>query len=237
MSDVATCLFVTASPSAGAEDVKVVKDCLKLFGVTFHELVWRSQAAFVRQMAGGQKFDFIYLGARADADGFGEQDGAALHCWECLGDAIRRTDCLRPGGTLFLGCCGGGMKTVALKILHSCDKIESICGPLWELPERDLTAAFRAFLQSRVNTHEESCTAAERATEASGSRFCCYEREELAVELEALEKAQATGWASAEAVPWDHPPRQCPGPIPPAHPPAASLPASPRTPAPTASPQ
>ena len=145
-------------------------------------------------MSSEAKYDFIYLGAHADGIGFGESDGAAIHPWEHLGNAICVTDCIRPNGTLFLGCCRGGMKTVALKLLKTCDRIDYICGPHWKVTGNDLTSAFQAFVQSRIKKREEPCKAAERATEACGFRFSCYDRQELQSEIETLRQIQNMEW-------------------------------------------
>jgi hypothetical protein len=188
MSGNMNCLFVTASSSACAGEVKVVKDFLHNMGIKLHEVEWLSLDDFQNQMSPEQKYDFVYLGAHADGTGFGEKDGATLHAWSDLANAICFTDCILPGGTLFLACCRGGMKTVALKILTTCQKIDYICGPHWKVTGNDLTAAFQAFVHSRVGKNEEPCKAADRATEACGFKFSCYDRQELQAEIETLGK-------------------------------------------------
>jgi hypothetical protein len=189
-----TCLFVTASSAACAGEVKVVKDILHNMGIELREVEWLSQDDFEKQISPDTKYDFVYLGAHADGTGFGEKDGATLHAWESLANAICATDCILPGGTLFLACCRGGMKTVALKILTTCQRIDYICGPHWKVTGNDLTAAFQAFVHSRVKKNEEPCKAADRATEACGFKFSCYDREELEAEIETLRKIQETEW-------------------------------------------
>lgn len=179
MSDHLKCLFVTASTSACAGEARLVKDCLKNLGIEFREVEWVSLDDFQVQISNVDKYDFIYLGAHADGNGFGESDGSALNPWETLATAICTTECIRPNGTLFLGCCRGGMKAVAITIMSNCDTIDYICGPHWKVAGNDLTAAFQAFIQSRIRKNEEPSKAAERATEASGFRFSCYDRQEF----------------------------------------------------------
>jgi hypothetical protein len=198
MSEQLKCLFVTASTSACAGEVKLVQACLHNLGIAFREVEWLSQEDFITQTADGRKYDFIYLGAHADSIGFGEKDGAALYGWDTLGIAICATDCILPGGTLFLGCCRGGMKTVALKILKTCDRIDYICGPHWKVTGNDLTNAFQAFVNSRISKKEEPCRAAERATDACGFRFSCYDRQELQAEIETLRQIQNIEWQMQE---------------------------------------
>jgi hypothetical protein len=194
MSDQLKCLFITASKSACAGEVKLVKDCLHNLDIAFREVEWLSQNDFQTQMAKGDKYDFIYLGAHADGNGFGESDSASLHPWESLAFAICTTECIRPNGTLFLGCCRGGMKAVAIIIMTNCYTIDYICGPHWKVAGNDMTAAFQAFVQSRIRKNEEPSKAAERATEACGFRFSCYDRQELIPEINNVHKMQSMEW-------------------------------------------
>jgi hypothetical protein len=194
VGDPLTCLFITASTSACAGEAKLVRDCLQNLGIGFREVEWISPDDFRAQMSKGEKYDFIYLGAHADGNGFGQNDKTALHPWETLAVEICTTDCIRPNGTLFLGCCRGGMKAVAIKILSNCNTIDYICGPHWKVAGNDLTAAFQAFVQSRIRKREEPCKAAERATEACGFRFSCYDRQELLPEIETAWQMRNLEW-------------------------------------------
>ena len=192
------CLFITASTSACAGEATLVRDCLQNLGISFREVEWVSPDDFRAQIAKGEKYDFIYLGAHADGTGFGESDKTGLHPWETLAIEICTTDCIRPNGTLFLGCCRGGMKAVAIKILSNCNTIDYICGPHWKVAGNDLTAAFQAFVQSRIRKKEEPCKAAERATEACGFRFSCYDRQELLPEIETAWRMHNLEWQMLE---------------------------------------
>lgn len=194
MSNKLNCLFITASTSACSGEVNLVRDCLNNLGIELREVEWLSQEDFEKQMSPDNKYDFVYLGAHADGTGFGQKDGVVLHPWETLANAICYSNCILPGGTLFLGCCRGGMKTVALKILTVCQAIDYICGPHWTVTGNDITAAFQAFVHSRVKKKEEPCKAADRATEACGFRFSCYDRQELEAEVETLRKIQQMEW-------------------------------------------
>src|ERR1051325_7913058 len=149
------CLFVKASSTACGGEVQIIRDTLDNLHIDLQEIEWISEKDFLGQTSNGRKYSLIYLGAHADHLGFGEKEAHALHSWEQLARAICQSDCMVPEATLFLGCCRGGMKTVALKIMKMCDKIDYICGPNWNVTGNDLTAAFQAFVQSRVRRNEE----------------------------------------------------------------------------------
>lgn len=188
------CLFIKASATACGGEVQIIKDTLTNLHIDLNEIEWISQTDFLGQLADGRKYNLIYLGAHADSIGFGEREGWPLNSWEQFGTAICQSDCMVPEATLFLGCCRGGMKTVALKIMKMCDKIDYICGPNWNVTGNDLAAAFQAFAQSRIRRNEEPAVAAERASEATGRRFSSYDRQDLQAEIEMLRQIQSIEW-------------------------------------------
>jgi hypothetical protein len=177
-----TCLFLKAAAAACADEEGAIRAYLKGLKVDTEFIEWVSVEDFVNRVC-GKKFEIIYLGAHADASGFGERNGT-LHPWETLAAGICNSDCIIPEGTLFLGCCRGGMKTVALKILMRCAKIDYIVGPNWKSKGIDLVAAFVAFTRSRRSAGDEPGKAAACATAAAGQIFTCYERQDLEEELD-----------------------------------------------------
>jgi len=183
-----TCLFLKAAAAACAEEEGVIRAHLKGMHVDMEAIQWISAEDFPNRVV-GKKFEIIYLGAHADGSGFGESNGI-FYPWEKLAAAICASDCMIPEGTLFLGCCRGGMKTVALKILMQCARIDYIMGPNWKSKGGDLANAFATFTRSRLIDGDEPAKAAVRATEAAGQMFTCYDRQELEGELELLRRLQ-----------------------------------------------
>lgn len=182
------CLFLRASASACGAEVTTIRQMLSNLGISMVEIEWLSHEDFCAQMKDQDKFDVVYLGAHADGHGFGETQDFPDHPWEELSGAICSSDCMLPNGFLFLGCCRGGMKTVALKILQHCDKIDYICGPNWKTDGGKLTTAFQTFLQNLIKDKNEPAVAAKRASDATGRTFSCYDRQELEAEIEMLRK-------------------------------------------------
>lgn len=186
--------MIIASSSACAGERDLIREILRRLGIGLKVVEWLSADDFKQQVS-EKKYDLIYLGAHASGFGFGENSTAELHPWESLALAICETDCIQPGGTLFMGCCRGGMKTVAIKIMRQCGKIDQICGPFWTLKGTDITNAFQIFLEALVRQKQDPVTAADRASQASNCKFLCYERLDLAGELEMLLKMEEMGEA------------------------------------------
>ena len=173
-------LLLRVKGAACADEFETIKALLKNFGTTFMERDWISYEEFIVTYDYSQKFDAIYLGAHADGEGFGVNDGSELCKWSDLAGALCATDAMVPGGLLFLGCCRGGMKVVALEIMRSCPKIDYVAGPNWKANAGDLVLGFNVFINTLIRYKEEPTVAAERASAATGQKFCCYDRQELA---------------------------------------------------------
>ena len=141
-------------------------------------------------------FDYVYLCAHANVDGFGDEDGTTDFSWSQLASALCQGKCLRPGAILLLAGCRGGAWQVASRLFETCHEIEYVCGPRWNAGPPDLTTAFHVFLYNMEYRREMPSTAASRASAATGYDLFCYDRVELHERLdgEGL-AAQVKSWA------------------------------------------
>jgi len=169
---------------------------LKTHQVATKEIEWVSKDDFYSQIPfnSSEKYNLVYLAAHADMNGFGESEGFSLHKWDDLANAICGTSCMLPGATLFLGCCRGGMKTVALNILKGCDQIDYICGPIWNTKGTKLIHAFNSFVECKFAENLEPTAIRERMTSASGQHFSCFDRQELESEVATLRQIGNIQW-------------------------------------------
>jgi hypothetical protein len=176
------CLIVKASKDACATEVDAVVANLRATDskIVIREVDWSGQDRFVREV-GDEKFKIIYLGAHADGTGFGESDHNPWSTWDDLALSICISDCMIPGGILFMGCCRGGMKSIALQIFKVCNRIDYIVGTPQNTKSGDLVPAFNAFARELKSGNPIS--AAIRATGAVNCHFICHDRQELQVEL------------------------------------------------------
>lgn len=182
------CLLIIATSSACNNELDSIRSALKTHRVETKEVEWLSQDDFLKQIGepSEQKFNLVYLAAHADTYGFGEVGGFSLYPWDDLANAICMSGCMLPGATLFLGCCRGGMKTVALSILRGCDQIDYICGPVWTTKGTKLIQAFNSFAECKFAENLEPALIRERMTSAAGQQFSCYDRQELESEVAML---------------------------------------------------
>ena len=176
-------MFLKASTDACASEIGAIETNLKAIdgGATMELIEWISPNDFCQRIQ-GKKFGIIYLGAHADGTGFGENAPGAWHTWDDLASSICATDCIAPKGILFMGCCRGGMRTIALKIFKTCNKIDYIVGPNQATRAGDLVTAFTAFVRN-LKKGANPVSATTRASGATGDDYTCHDRQELEVDV------------------------------------------------------
>jgi hypothetical protein len=163
----------------------IVAGQLQSRGVEIDLFEWQNFAHF-EQTFRGARYDLLYLSSHATVDGFGNNPWE--NPWSEFAQVICSTDCMHPEAVLFLACCRGGLKTLALNMLSVCNKIDYIVGPVWKAKGGDITNAFRAFCEccysKKDGTREAPCKIAQCLSEAGGQAFACYDRIDMEGELE-----------------------------------------------------
>jgi hypothetical protein len=126
-----------------------------------------------------KKWDYVYLDTHADIHGFGDAYGGLDLKWSKFAKVVCEADCLAEGSMLFLGCCRGGLRSVANRLFGNCNQIDYVCGPRWTLTPDDVAAAFHVFIYNLETRREQPSVAVERASQGTGYDFFCYDRAEL----------------------------------------------------------
>jgi hypothetical protein len=190
------CLIVIATSDACSNELGAIRQALKTHQVEATEIEWISQDDFIAQIGqpSTEKYNLVYLAAHAGMHGFGGAESSLAHSWENLANAICLTTCMLPGATLFLGCCRGGMKTVALGILLNCDQIDYICGPAWNTKGTKLIQAFNSFAACKFGENLEPSAIKDRVSSAAGQQFNCFDRQELESEVAMLRQVRYIEW-------------------------------------------
>lgn len=177
-------LIIRAASDVCASEIDHLKAIAGMFGIAHCTMALKDMSTFHQQLCGGDKYDFIYLGAHANTDFFGESDGSIAIEWEDLAVSFCSSDCLNLGAILMLGCCRGGLKRVALQLFCACDQIDYVCGPRWTVTGADISAGFHIFIYNMVVRREQPSTAVHRASKGTGYDFFCHDRIEMQDEIE-----------------------------------------------------
>lgn len=133
---------------------------------------WENLAKLNRQ------FDYFYLAAHANVEGFGDPNGYVLG-WHEFARTICPMNIVKSSAVFLLACCRAGLERVAYSIFAGCNQIEYVCGPRWKLTAADLTAGFHMFVYNIERRGLQPDQAAKRASDGTGYDFIWYDRIEV----------------------------------------------------------
>lgn len=158
------------------EIVDHLKSIASLSGVEGEVLEFKDLQTFEQEIRSREPYDFLYLAAHGNHSCFGEESSPPTVRWADFGEVLCRTEILKPGSILFLGCCHGGLKKVALILFHNCENITSLCGLKWSGNSREFLVAFHSFLFNVCCAKEEPEIAVNRAASSIGRILPFYSR-------------------------------------------------------------
>lgn len=133
--------------------------------------------------ANGQ-FDYIYLSAHGNSEGFASEDGLVDMSWQRFAMLLCNSACMNEDSILMLSCCRGGLKDVAYSIFLTCQQIYYVLGPRQSLISADMHICFGIFLYNMEKRGVDPIVACEKIKLATDQRFSCYDREEESIALE-----------------------------------------------------
>ena len=129
-------------------------------------------------------FDYIYLSAHGNSEGFASEDGNVNMSWQKLAMLLCNSKCMNEDSILMLSCCRGGLMEVAYDIFLTCRQICYVLGPRQSLTSADMHICFGIFLYNIEIRHVDPVVACEKIKLATDQRFSCYDRQEESISLE-----------------------------------------------------
>lgn len=126
-------------------------------------------------------FDYVYLSAHGDSEGFASEDGEVEMSWKKLAMLLCQSKCMNEDGILMLSCCRGGLMEVAYDIFLTCQQICYVLGPRQSLTSADMHICFGIFLYNMEIRSVDPVVACEKIKLATDQRFSCYDREEESI--------------------------------------------------------
>lgn len=130
------------------------------------------------------QFDYIYLSAHGNLDGFASEDGLVDMSWQRLAMLLCQTKTMNEDSILMLSCCRGGLMEVAYKIFTTCLQICYVLGPRQSLTSADMHICFGIFLYNIERRGVDPVVACEKIKMATDQRFSCYDREEEGINID-----------------------------------------------------
>jgi hypothetical protein len=173
-------LFLKATNDYEQQLVDHLKSVCSLLAVDFIEHQYADLSSFESYAKTAGKFDCLYIAAHGDHRCFGDAKDTR---WADFAIVLCRAEVMNPNSIIFMGCCYGGLKRVALILFVSCPQITSVCGPKWTVDTANVPVALHTFLYNLLIAKEEPILAAERASASIGLSFPIYDRHELEAEV------------------------------------------------------
>lgn len=133
---------------------------------------------FYDALGHGEKYDYLYLSAHGDAEGFNHQNNEINMSWSDFGDAICTSECLKENAVLLLSCCRGGLNEIAYDMFEICDKLLYVCGPRQSVQSAEAIIGFEILLFNMVYRDIDPIVACEKIKLATDIRFKCFDRME-----------------------------------------------------------
>ena len=90
-------------------------------------------------------FDYVYLSAHGNAEGFASEDEKVNMTWQKLAMLLCQSKCMNEDSILMLSCCRGGLMEVAYDIFLTCQQICYVLGPRQSLTSADMHICFGIF--------------------------------------------------------------------------------------------
>ena len=129
-------------------------------------------------------FDYIYLSAHGNSEGFASEDGNVNMSWQKLAMLLCNSKCMNEDSILMLSCCRGGLMEVAYDIFLTCRQICYVLGPRQSLTSADMHICFGIFMYNLEVRGVDPVVACEKIKLATDQRFSCYDRQEESISLE-----------------------------------------------------
>lgn len=155
----------------------------QLYGIQHVCMCVHSNEELEKILSANGQFDYIYLSAHGNSEGFASEDLLVNMSWQKLAMILCKTKSMNEDSVLMLSCCRGGLMNVAYDIFLTCSQISYILGPRQSLTSADMHICFGIFLYNMERRGVDPVVACEKIKLATDQRFSCYDREEESINM------------------------------------------------------
>ena len=159
-------------------------DQAQLYGIESVYKCVRDNTELEKILYANGLFDYVYLSAHGDSEGFASEDEKVNMSWKSLAMLLCNSKCMNEDSILMLSCCRGGLMEVAYDIFLTCQQICYVLGPRQSLTSADMHICFGIFLYNMEIRGVDPVVACEKIKLATDQRFSCYDRQEESISLE-----------------------------------------------------
>lgn len=159
-------------------EVNCIENSCKLMGLTPEVKQIKNFNELEKVLQKKNKYDFIYLSAHGDSNGFyyGEEEEENPMSWRDFALELCENENLNKDCIVMLSCCRGGLNEVAYTLFYICSQIEFVVGPRQKLPNCELGIAFTVFLFNYLERSLDAVESAIKVRAGMGTRLICFDR-------------------------------------------------------------
>jgi len=153
-----------------------IKTQAELYDIQVYDECPKTTKELVALLNRGIKYDYIYLSAHGDEDGFANDDGTINLSWMDFGTELCSSMCMNDDCIVLLSCCRGGLNQVAYDLFYCCSKIAYIVGPRQSLYPHDMLIGFNILLYNLEHRGIDPVVACEKIKLGTDIRFVCFDK-------------------------------------------------------------
>jgi len=196
-----TMLIIRACGDSGeVEECINIKSQAGLYYIDITEECPATNEELYAALEKNQTYDYIYLSAHDDEQGFGNKSHSIDLDWMAFGTALCSSACMKEECIVLLSCCRGGLNQVAYDLFYCCLKIAYIVGPRQRLYPQDLLIGFNILLYNIERRGMDAVVACEKVKAGTDIRFVCFDRLETEADIDYLSHISTYGRITIEKV-------------------------------------
>jgi hypothetical protein len=153
-----------------------IKAQAELYGINVCDECPQNNEDLINLLIRGIKYDYIYLSAHGDAEGFCNEERTVDLSWMDFGTELCSSMCMNEDCIVLLSCCRGGLNQVAYDLFYCCFKIAYVVGPRQSLYPHDMLIGFNILLYNLEHRGVDPIVACEKIKLGTDIRFVCFDR-------------------------------------------------------------
>jgi len=159
-----------------------IKTQAELYGIQVYDECPKTTDELINLLNRGIKYDYIYLSAHGNEEGFVNEDETIDLTWMDFGSELCSAMCMNDDCIVLLSCCRGGLNQVAFDLFYCCGKIAYVVGPRQSLYPHDMLIGFNILLYNLEHRGVDPIVACDKIKLGTDVRFVCFDRLETETE-------------------------------------------------------
>jgi hypothetical protein len=160
-----------------------IKTQAELYGIQVSDYCPKNSSELSKCLYSGNRYDYIYLSAHGDENGFENSDGSVSFSWVEFGVHLCSSACMKDDCVVLLSCCRGGLNQIAYDLFACCGHVSYVIGPRQSLSSPEMHISFSILLYNIEQRRMDPIVACEKIKSGTDIRFVCFDRLETEADI------------------------------------------------------